>query len=110
MYERKGLSPIFNLESNLIYNPACISDDLLKAANEVSDPLKKEELLIKSFNFLPKKGVQTYWKENIEPEKLETLYKEFRNLYKEKADFKSKQLFEETIQPKFLNVLKIKNQ
>ena len=108
MYERKGLNPIFNLESNLIYNPACISDDLLKAANEVSDPLKKEELLVKSFNFLPKKGVQTYWKENIEPEKLETLYEEFRNLYKEKADFKSKQLFEETIQPKFLNVFENK--
>lgn len=98
------LSKKYQLERDLIYNPACISDDLLKTANEVSDPLKKEELLVKSFNFLPKKGVQTYWKENSEPEKIETLYNEFRNLYKENGDFKSKQLFEDTILPKFLNV------
>lgn len=98
------LAKHFQLERDLIYEPACISDELLKAANEVSDTLKKEELLVKSFNFLPKKGVQTYWKENTEPQKIETLFHEFRNLYKEKADFKSKQLFEETIQPKFLNV------
>lgn len=104
MDKRNGLRPILNFETNLIYNPASISDGLLKAANEASDPLKKEELLVKSFNFLPKKGVQTYWKENIEPQKIETLYHEFRNLYKGNGDFKSKQLFEETIQPKFLNV------
>lgn len=108
MDKRNGLRPILNFETNLIYNPASISDGLLKAANEASDPLKKEELLVKSFNFLPKKGVQTYWKENIEPQKIETLYHEFRNLYKGNGDFKSKQLFEETIQPKFLNVFENK--
>lgn len=102
--ENNFLDKYFQLERDLIYEPACISDDLLKAANEVSDPLKKEELLVKSFNFLPKKGVQTYWKENIELQKIETLYHEFRNLYKGNGDFKSKQLFKETIQPKFLNV------
>lgn len=102
--ENNFLDKYFQLERDLIYEPACISDDLLKAANEVSDPLKKEELLVKSFNFLPKKDVQTYWKENIELQKIETLYHEFRNLYKGNGDFKSKQLFKETIQPKFLNV------
>lgn len=106
--EGNVLGKDFQLERDLIYNPACISDDLLKTANEVSDPLKKEELLVKSFNFLPKKGVQTYWKENTEPEKIETLYLEFRNLYKGNGDFKSKQLFEDTILPKFLNVFENK--
>lgn len=106
--EGNVLGKDFQLERDLIYNPACISDDLLKTANEVSDPLKKEELLVKSFNFFPKKGVQTYWKENTEPEKIETLYLEFRNLYKGNGDFKSKQLFEDTILPKFLNVFENK--
>ena len=98
----------FQLSLDLISNPACVSDDLLKAAGEVSDPLKKEELLVKSFNFLPKKNVGDYWKENVEPKKLETFYKEFRNLYKQNADFKSKQIFEDTIQPKFLNIFENK--
>lgn len=98
----------FQLSLDLISNPACVSDDLLKAAGEVSDPLKKEELLVKSFNFLPKKNVDDYWKENVEPKKLETFYKEFRNLYKQNADFKSKQIFEDTIQPKFLNIFENK--
>lgn len=104
----KFLGKVYQLKSDLIQNPACISDDLLKAANEASAPLKKEELLVKSFNSLPKKGVQSYWIENSKPEKIETLYKEFRNLYKEKGDFKSKQLFENTIQPKFLNIFENK--
>lgn len=106
--ESNVLDKYFQLERDLIYEPSCISDDLLSAANEVSDPLKKEELLVKSFNFLPKKGVQTYWKENTEPEKIETLYLEFRNLYKGNGDFKSKQLFEDKILPKFLNVFENK--
>lgn len=99
---------IIQLESDLRWNPACISDDLLKSASETSDPLKKEELLVKSFNFFPKKGARSYWIENSKPEKIETLYHEFRNLYKENADFKFTQIFEDTIKPKFLNIFENK--
>ena len=99
----------FQLRSNLRDNPACVSDYLYKSADEVSDPIKKEELLFKSFNFFPKKKVNEHWVENVEPEKFETLYKEFRNLYKQNADFKSKQLFEDTIKPKFLNMFENQN-
>lgn len=90
------------------YYPDIISGNLLKAANEASDPLRKEELLVKSFNFLPKKNVYDYWLENTKPQKIETIYHEFRNLYKQNADFKSKQIFEDTIQPEFLNVFENK--
>lgn len=94
----------YQLKRDLIDNPACVSEDLLKAANGALDPVKKEELLIKSFNFLPKKGFRSYWSKNANFERVAPLYNEFRNLYKVNGDFKSKQLFEDTIQPKFLNV------
>lgn len=96
-----GLNLDFLLRRDLLSHNTGIADDLLKLAQQAKDPLEKERLLVKSFDFIPTKADNFDYNNHKKFETLENIYKEFKALYKENADFKLVNIFSEKIQPKF---------
>ncbi len=91
---------------SLIMNKTYISQDLMGMAKKVQEPLRKEELLQKAFKYLPFGNPAAM---ELEGQKsMEDIYKNLRALYNAGDDFKSKEFFENTIQPKFMEIFENK--